>query len=245
MPPPTSTPARRFHTPFDVDSHTQLVDPPRSKTLKRMVAFVGGISIAGAVVWAWWQYGGGCGERNPPAVAGAGWLGGRSCAASEASGRQRRLPRPPSPRFRRHPPPPAPANTAPAAGRPHRPDAAVGRDGPKAPAPAAPSAPRPRAAPSRGARARSDRGQSGSGGCSARGGGPAAAAPADETRPPRRTRPPAHARTRHAAPAHARHAAAKLTAPADERNQPSDKPGRSPKRPNVVDDPDATMAPSL
>ena len=59
VPPPTSPPAARFHTPFDVDSHTQLVDPPRSKTFKRLLAFVGGLSIASAGVWAWWQYGGG------------------------------------------------------------------------------------------------------------------------------------------------------------------------------------------
>jgi len=71
IPPPTSPPAARFHTPFDVDSHTQLVDPQRSKTFKRFLAFVGGLSIAGAGIWAWWQYGGGghAASTNPPAVA--------------------------------------------------------------------------------------------------------------------------------------------------------------------------------
>ena len=63
-------PAARFHTPFDVNGHTQVVDPPRSKAFKRLLAFVGGLSIAGAGVWAWWQYGGGhAASRNPPAVA--------------------------------------------------------------------------------------------------------------------------------------------------------------------------------
>jgi hypothetical protein len=70
VPPPTSAPAARFHTPFDVDSHTQLVDPPRAKTLKRLLAFVGGLSIAGAGLWAWWQYGGGhAASNNPPPAA--------------------------------------------------------------------------------------------------------------------------------------------------------------------------------
>ena len=70
VPPPTSPPAARFHTPFDVDAHTQVVDPPRSKAFKRLLAFVGGLSIAGAGVWAWWQYGGGhAASSNPPAVA--------------------------------------------------------------------------------------------------------------------------------------------------------------------------------
>ena len=70
VPPPTSLPSARFHTPFDVDGHTQVVDPPRSKAFKRLLAFVGGLSIAGAGVWAWWQYGGGhAASSNPPAVA--------------------------------------------------------------------------------------------------------------------------------------------------------------------------------
>ncbi len=70
IPPPTSLPAARFHTPFDVNGHTQVVDPPRSKAFKRLLAFVGGLSIAGAGVWAWWQYGGGhAASGNPQAVA--------------------------------------------------------------------------------------------------------------------------------------------------------------------------------
>jgi hypothetical protein len=48
VPPPTSPPAARFHTPYDVDAHTHVVDRPPSKAFKRFVAFVGGLSLAGA-----------------------------------------------------------------------------------------------------------------------------------------------------------------------------------------------------
>jgi hypothetical protein len=68
VPPPTSAPARRFHTPYDADPHTQLVDAPRSKTLKRVVAFVGGIGLAAAGLLAWWQYGGGGQASSTPAA---------------------------------------------------------------------------------------------------------------------------------------------------------------------------------
>jgi hypothetical protein len=67
--PPTSVPPARFRTPFDVDLHTQSVDPSGSKRMRRFIAFVGGLSFAGAGVWAWWQYGGHAATSNPPAVA--------------------------------------------------------------------------------------------------------------------------------------------------------------------------------
>ncbi len=199
VPPPTSVPAARFHTPFDVDAHTQLVDGPRSKTIKRLLAFVGGLSIAGAGVWAWWQYGGGHGASNsPPAVA--------APAATPPS----IDPMPPSTAAV-----PSPTGVAPSAA---------------AAAPAA-EAPTPTPAPTPTAAAAA---------------APAAVPPTDEPHPPAPTHASARARTRHATHASERHAAAKPTPPPAEDGDPaaSTKPGHSHKQPAVIEDPDATMAPS-
>jgi hypothetical protein len=70
VPPPTSQARLHAHTPYPPDQHTQLVGPP-SRAFKRFIAFVGGLSLAGAGIWAWWQYGGGKGHNTtpPPAVA--------------------------------------------------------------------------------------------------------------------------------------------------------------------------------
>lgn len=68
VPPPTSVARLHAHTPYPPDQHTMLVDPPR-RAFKRFVAFVGGLSLAGAGIWAWWTYAGGSRSNAPPAVA--------------------------------------------------------------------------------------------------------------------------------------------------------------------------------
>jgi hypothetical protein len=216
VPPPTSTPARRFHTPFDADPHTQLVDPPRSKTLKRMVAFIGGLGIAGLGLFAWWQYGGGGEVANPaPAVAPAP---------------------PPSPTVSPIPSTPSPpANADPAAARPTT--AAVA---PKVPEPAAKAAPTPEPAAAKPAADETDTGPT----TAAPAAAPAAEKPVVAAAETRRASAGGHSHARRTAPSTERRAAAKPAAPAAEPAEAA-KPAPA-KRKNVVDeDPDATMAPSL
>jgi hypothetical protein len=134
VPPPTALPSARFHTPFDVNGHTQVVDPPRSKAFKRLLAFVGGLSIAGAGVWAWWQYGGGhAASGNPPAVA-------APVAAPPSAAPPSIDPMPPSA-------PTAPATPAPAAPPAATPPVAAPAAAAPAPDPAAAPAARPATAP--------------------------------------------------------------------------------------------------
>jgi len=192
VPPPTSPARLHAHTPYPPDQRTQLVDPP-SKALKRFVAFIGGLSLAGAGIWAWWQYGGGKGSASPPPTA---------VASPVAT--------PPA-----IDPMPIPTATAATAAAPAAPRAEP------APAPAAkPAAPAPE--PTAAAE-------------------PAAAAPAE---------PPAHARST-STRAHARRSsserrgAAKPAAPPDDAaDDDAAKPSRAHKKAPVVEDPDATMAPS-
>ena len=58
--PPTSAPVPRFQTRFTPGElhtlHTQVVDPPRKS--RRMLAFIGGLGIAGLAVYGWSKYGG-------------------------------------------------------------------------------------------------------------------------------------------------------------------------------------------
>jgi len=68
--PPLAPPVERFHIPFEVDSQTQLVDPPRSRGFQKFLAFVGGVAVLGGGVWAWSKYSGKIiGNHNPPSAA--------------------------------------------------------------------------------------------------------------------------------------------------------------------------------
>ncbi|HMF42513.1 MAG TPA: hypothetical protein VKQ32_17700 [Polyangia bacterium] len=67
--PPVAKPIERFHLPFDVDSQTQLVDPPPSRKLKNTIAFLAGIAIVGGGLWAWSRYGGHREDPSPPTAA--------------------------------------------------------------------------------------------------------------------------------------------------------------------------------
>ena len=117
--PSIAPPAHQFHVPFDADSHTQLVDPPRSK-VKRVFALLSGFAIVGLGFYGWtlWKDGH-LGSVTPPAQAVA----------------------PPAPPPA--PPPAAPPAAQPAAAAPAAaaPTAAAPAPAPAAAAPAAPPAP--------------------------------------------------------------------------------------------------------
>jgi hypothetical protein len=136
VPPPTSSPRPQFRTPFEADLHTQLVDPRRSKG-KRLLAFVGGLSIAGLGVFAWMKYGGGSipGLTSTPQAAAPAVVPTPSPVAPSAAA--------PAPTEGTAPAPAAAAETHPAAAAPTTAAAeapvAPPADEPTPPAPAEPA----------------------------------------------------------------------------------------------------------
>jgi hypothetical protein len=63
VPPPRSAPVRPLRTPYDVDSHTQLVgQKPKSR---RFLTFLGALSLVGLAMFGWRQYGA---FISPPSV---------------------------------------------------------------------------------------------------------------------------------------------------------------------------------
>ena len=135
VPPPTSAPIARFRTPFEPDLHTQVLDSPRPKS-RRAFAFLVGLSIAGAGVYAWSKYGGSHSplpETQPQATAPA--------VVPIPSPAPAAAPAPPEPAAAAAPaaPEPAPSAPAPAAAAPtaaaHEPAAAPPSKEPASPAP--------------------------------------------------------------------------------------------------------------
>jgi hypothetical protein len=216
VPPPTSAPARRFHTPYDADPRTQLVDKPRSKALKRVVAFIGGIGLAGAGLFAWWQYGGGGDATSPPPVAAP-------------------APTPPAPTVSPIPPSEAPKAPAAAAGT----TAAAAPAAPAvAPAPKVPeAAPKPVEVADTKPAAATDTAPA------AAVAAPPHARVAAATEP-RHGSAAARSHSRRGSASAERRAVAKPAAPATESPAEAPTPA-APKRKIVDEDPDATMAPSL